>query len=76
MDKIRYFTENDIINIYKPQHLPGMYRVEWNEVYIGYIYVCDFDEERGAPVWAATTEYARVYVEELGKLIEANDMML
>jgi len=75
MDKIRYFTENNIIEIFKPQHIEGMYRIEWDGIYIGYIYVCDLDEELGKPIWAATTEYTRLYVEDLGKLIEESGMM-
>jgi len=75
MEKFRYFIEDNVIEVWRPQNIEGMYRVEWDGIYIGYIYVCDLDEDLGTPVWAATTEYARLYVEDLGKLIEDSGMM-
>jgi len=75
MEKIRYFTEGNVIEVYRPQNIKGMYRVVWDGIYIGYIYVYDLDEDLGTPIWAATTEYARLYVEDLGKLIEDSEMM-
>lgn len=76
MHKISYFIENKIIEIFRPQHIGGMYRIKWDSFYIGYIYVSHIDIESGTQVWAASSAYTKLYAEELGKLIESCDMML
>jgi len=75
MEKFRYYIEENVIDVNRPQNIEGMYRVEWDGIYIGYIYVCGINEDVGRPVWAATTEYVRLYVEDLGRLIEDSGMM-
>jgi len=29
MEKFRYFIEENVIDVYRPQNIEGMYRVEW-----------------------------------------------
>lgn len=50
MHKISYFIENKIIEIFRPQHIGGMYRINWGSLYIGYIYVSHIDIESGKQV--------------------------
>ena len=75
MDKVRYITEDNVIEVFKPQNIDGMYRVEWNGEYIGYIFVSAIDEETGSLTWGATTDYVKLYLEDLGLLVEASGMM-
>ena len=56
-----------------PVYIPTMYKVYWEEVFIGYIYYKYEDFPNVQRKWCATTEYTELYLVELSQIIDSLD---
>jgi len=74
MGKLSLIIEGRIVEIYYPTYISGMYKVHWDKVFIGYIYVRTVDVHLGTRVWAGTTPYVDLYLNEIGDLIESSNI--
>jgi len=74
MSKLSLIVEGRIVEIFYPTYISGMYKVHWDKVFIGYIYVKTINAELGTTVWAGTTPYVELYVNEIGDFIESSNL--
>lgn len=74
MSKLSLIIEGRIIEVFYPTYISGMYKVHWDKVFIGYIYVKTVNAELGITVWAGTTAYVDLYIKEIGNLIDSSNL--
>jgi len=73
MELYHYTIDKSKIEVY-PADTEGHYRVHWNGVGIGYIYVSDLDDDLGVPIWNGSTPLLNLHAPEIGRYIEEVDL--
>jgi hypothetical protein len=72
MPKVNVVIEGFDFTIEYPVYIKGMYKVYWEEVWIGYIYYRMDRPVNHKKIWYDTSDYAKLYLVKLSNFIECN----
>jgi len=71
MPKHHTVIDGWLFTVEYPMYIQGMYKVYWDEVWIGYVYY-RIDQFSAHPrIWIATTDYTQLFLTELSEFINA-----
>jgi len=74
MKLYKYTLDKTNIEV-KSRDVHAHYHVQWNGVYIGYIYVADICDELGCPIWSGSTPLLNLHAPEIGLYIEDSELI-
>lgn len=71
MDRIKYnLRDNTNVTVHYPQDGNNKFVVEWEGVYIGYLYFAGIDYDEHEMIWFASSDLLNVYLEEITDYLE------
>jgi hypothetical protein len=74
MPKHHTVIDGWLFTVEYPMYIQGMYKVYWDEVWIGYVYY-RIDQFPAHPrIWIATTDYTKLFLTELSEFINALEL--
>ena len=73
MAKCNLVIDGFDIRIEYPVYIKGMYKIYFDNVWIGYVYYRIDHLESPSKIWYATTDYTQLYLVELSLFLESVD---